>query len=245
MFFKKNVPNTKISEEGEFFDSSLMRLTSVKKVIEFCDSVYGDSKIKTNDSGKYAGIMSVVLRGRFYHGYSYYGAGENSLAYLLSPIIKNDLKAIVIPDDILKHPNAACSQQSIVGMEVFKKKGYKVRKVIFNGEKYGGHFCFEAAYEGSWHFFDPDVEPELMILTEYNRPSFEMLNKNDSLLFKLYDKQGNDYVLNVFKKYHYGEVNEFPAPHARIFQYATKYLSYTLWFWVLLIFYFLRRKNRK
>ena len=39
-----------------------------------------------------------------------------------SPLIKEDLNAIVIPNDILKHPMAACSQQSIIGMEVFKKK---------------------------------------------------------------------------------------------------------------------------
>jgi hypothetical protein len=41
------------------------------------------------------------------------------------------LSAIVLPEDILKYPMAACSQQSIIMMECFKKIGVDYRKVGF------------------------------------------------------------------------------------------------------------------
>jgi len=47
---------------------------------------------------------------------------------------------------------AACSQQSIVGMEVFKTKGIKVRKIGFFADGYGGHFVLKL-FSGEVAFF--------------------------------------------------------------------------------------------
>ena len=94
------------------------------------------------------------------------------MAIYLAPFIKKDLSAIVIPNDILKQPMAACSQQSIIGMEVFKRKGFKVRKVGFFYDGYGGHFCFEAFFYNRWHFFDPDLEPKLSIMIANHFPVY-------------------------------------------------------------------------
>src|SRR6266487_3567777 len=195
--FYKEKPNIIINNEGEYFDPSLMRLNSISKFVSYCDSLYGIATINAKDSDYYATVISLTLRGRFYHGYSYYRLGQNFLANVFAPFIHRDLSAIVIPDDILKHANAACSQQSIVGMEVFRKKGFRVRKVAFYHKKYGGHFCFEVFYGNKWHYFDPDMEPELLTMIKLHHPGFEELNKNDSLLYKLYSGKNHDYVRNV------------------------------------------------
>ncbi len=244
-FFYREKPNIVNNNSGEYFDPSLMRLSSISRFVGYCDSVYGNKKIQASDSEYYSTIISMTLRGRFYHGYSYYGLGQNFLANVFAPFIHEDLSAIVIPNDILKHPNAACSQQSIVGMEVFKTKGFSVRKVTFYDKKYGGHFCFEVFYGDKWHYFDPDMEPVLLTMIKLHHPAFEELeelNKKDSLLYRLYPKKNKEYVGHVFGSFFYGKINKFPAPNARIYQYITKYLSYTLWFWLILLYFFVRKR---
>ncbi len=107
----------------------------------------------------------------------------------------------MIPDDILKYPKAACSQQSIIGMEVFKRKGFKVRKVGFFMDGLGGHFCYEAFFKDKWHFFDPDLEPKLSIMTKSHFPGIAEIVKNDSLLHSLYYKLNYDEVEKLFPTY--------------------------------------------
>ena len=201
--------------------------------------------LSKNDSSIYANIVDRTLRYRFYHNYSYYRVGHNYFGYFLAPFIKKDLSAIVLPNDILKCPNAACSQQSIIGMELFRKKGYSVRKVGFFDKKYGGHFCFEANYDDNWHFFDPDKEPNYELLLAFNRPSFAYIHSNHLLLHGLYNTTDKDCVDSLFSKPFYGIANQFPAKNARIYQYVTKFFSYTLWLWLILFyFYFYRPKNK-
>src|SRR6266487_5650695 len=217
--FYKEKPNIIINNEGEYFDPSLMRLNSISKFVSYCDSLYGIATINAKDSDYYATVISLTLRGRFYHGYSYYRLGQNFLATVLAPMLNKNLSAIVIPDDILKHPNAACSQQSIIGMEVFKRKGFSVRKINFHNKKYGGHFCFEVFYGGRWHFFDPDLEPEIHTLAKMGRPGIKDLSQHHEIINALYAKNKRNYVLDQLTTYSYGKTNKFPAPNARIYQY--------------------------
>lgn len=247
LFFKPASPIVQGSNEikaREHFDPSLSRIRSIKEFTEYCDSLYGHKQIAAGDSEQYAIAISRTLRDRFYHGYSYYSLGQNSLGRILAPYLKPDLSAIVIPDDILKHPMAACSQQSIVGMEVFRKKGFDVRKVGFYADKVGGHFCFEVFFNDKWHFFDPDLEPKLSIMTANHFPGIAEIVKNDSLLQSLYRNQDDKLLQTLFAKYRYGNINDFPAPRAIIYQYVTKVLSYTFWLIPLLtyIFIFIRRR---
>jgi hypothetical protein len=244
VLFYKEKPNVMISNEGEYFDPALLHLTSIKKFAAHCDSVYGKAQISPRDSNLYADIVSMTLRGRFYHGYSYYKLGQNFFAHILAPALNKNLSAIVIPNDILNYPYAACSQQSIIGMEVFQRKGFNVRKVGFQTDKYGGHFCFEVWYEKKWHYFDPDKEPVLQTMIDLDHPSIAEIVSSDSLLYALYPQLTRDYAKTMFSTYFYGKPNVFPAKNARIYQYATKYLSYSLWFWLALLYFFVRRRVR-
>lgn len=230
----------------EWFDPSLMRLSNLSKLQAFCDSLYGHTQIATSDSAIYANIVGRVLRLRFYHGYSYHNLGQNFIGHLLAPLVHSNLGAIVIPDDILKHPNAACSQQSIIGMELFKRKGYPVRKVgFYDPQVQAGHFCFEVFYGGSWHYFDPNKEPELEILERHSRPSIADLTADYHLLDSVYYKEDSTVRRGYLLHYTYGPVNQFPAKNARLYQQATRFFSYTLFFWLLLIGWWVSRKFKK
>jgi hypothetical protein len=228
----------------EEFDPSLQRLNTVDKLTAFCDSLYEErtyANSKNNFAETYSDITSSVVRKRFYHGYSLYGFSNNFMAMLLSEVSMEGLSAIVIPNDILKYPYAACSQQSIVFMEILKQKGFLTRKVGFSG-KNNGHFCFEVHYNYAWHFYDPDMEPDMAVLNAYNRPSIEFLARHPDILRKAYHQYPSEKVLDIFPNYSYGRVNTFSAPRAIIFQQLTKFFSYTIWLFFLIAFILVRKK---
>ena len=231
----------------EEFDPSLQSLTSVDKLMAFCDGLYMG---KANNNGTvtvdetYPNIVSSVIRKRFYHGYSLYGFSNNYMAMMLSGFTMEGLSAIVVPDDILKYPYAACSQQSIVFMEILQQKGFPTRKVGFKG-KNNGHFCFEVYYNRGWHFYDPDMEPSNAVLTAYKRPPISFLAKNPEVLLQAYHQYPKEKVMDIFMNYSYGTINTFAAPKAIIFQKLTKFLSYTLWLFCLAGFILVRKKYKK
>lgn len=229
----------------EEYDPSLIRLNNMDKLSGYCDSLFENVAYKSADvkfERVFAELAAKTVRRRFFHGYSEYGIGNNFMATFVSSAINmKGLNAVVIPNDILKFPYAACSQQSIVLMELFKHKGFSTRKVGFKGKKYG-HFCFEVYYYGSWHFFDPDMEPDVTVLNKYNRPSIAFLAKNKEILLSAYGKYSRDMVMDIFPNYFYGKPDEFPAARAILFQRISKFLSYTIWTFFLFLFIVFRKR---
>ena len=228
----------------EAFTPAFSRLNTIKKVEQFCDSIYAEKIVADNSlefEKTYVDIVFDAIKNRFYHGYSSFGFGNNYVSYLISSVTVPGLSAPVLPDDILKFPYAACSQQAIVMMEVLAHKGFKTRKVTFQG-KLSGHFAFEVYYDNAWHFNDPNLEPDIKILDSYGRPGIDFLAKNTSVLLRAYGQYTNEKVLDVFHNYSYGPINEFPAGKAAFFQRVTGFLSYTIWLFFLAAFLLVRRK---
>jgi hypothetical protein len=239
--------NTPVYNLQEEFDPNLQRFNTMDKLVGYCDSLYMEktySGANTNYESEYPDLVSSVIKKRFYHGYSVYGFSNNYVAIMLERVSINGLSAIVIPDDILKYPYAACSQQSIVMMEVLKQKGFTTRKVGFTGKKYG-HFSFETYYNGAWHFYDPNMEPDNAVLAAYNKPGIAFLANHPDLLLKAYKHVPKEKVMDLFPNYQYGATNTFSAPRAIIFHKITKFLSYTIWSFFLLAFLWARRKYKK
>lgn len=228
----------------EEYDPSLQRLDTKKKLIGYCDSLYsaGIGKSGETDFKKhYTEIVTSVIRKRFYHGYSYYSTADNYLSVLFSRATLDGYSAIVVPEDILKFPYAACSQQSIVTMDILKEKGIETRKVGFRGKK-AGHFCFEVYFDGGWHFYDTNMEPDSKLLNAHNRPDIATLASDKALLLQAYYRYPQDKVLDVFSSYTYGTPNAFSAPRGIVFQKAAKFLSYTLWAFFLAAFIIIRKR---
>ncbi len=237
-----------VYNQKEDFDPSLLRINTLNKMDEYCDSLYGalyaDNNIDQFEQN-FTNLVSNVVRNRFYHGYSYYGFNNNYLAAIFSKLTQNGYAATVIPDDILSYPYAACSQQSIIMMEVLKAKGLTTRKVGFLGQKWGGHFCFEVYYKGDWHFYDPNLEPDPALLNAWNHPGIAYLVAHQDLLLNAYRKYPREEILDIFPTYSYGQANQFPAQHALTFQKITKSLSNTIFIYFLLSFFIIRAIYRR
>lgn len=212
----------------EQFDPGLSRITKISKLEAYCDSLYAktDSLGGQTNAYTYANIASGVIRERFYWGYSCYSASSNYLALLLSHASYWGYDAVVDPNDIMKYNYAACSQQSIVMMELLRRKSIPARKVGFQGSQ-GGHFALEAFYEGGWHFYDPTLEPDTAILNRYHRPCISYLVSHPDVLIAAYSKgvKNRSYVEDILMHPSYGKTDTFPAPVALIFHKSTKVLS--------------------
>jgi hypothetical protein len=225
----------------EEFDPSLIRLDNLDKLGDYCDSLFKvtfhKNTLNQNETD-YINLVGSVVRKRFYWGYSCYDCNSNYLSLLFSKITQWGYDAIVIPDDILKYPYAACSQQSIVMMELLERKGFFTRKVGFFGINNVGHFAFEAFYNNSWHLRDPTLEPDTAILNKYNRPDIKFLTTHPEILYAAYRKSNTDknFILDVFSHYKYGKPDIFPAPNAFIFHKTTKFLSNTVYIFFLLAY---------
>ncbi|MBC7947569.1 MAG: hypothetical protein H7Y42_06795 [Chitinophagaceae bacterium] len=245
-FFSKFDHETPFYNGKEDFDPSLSRLSDISSLENYCDSIY-NLKYSSDNSlsfeAEYPRIASAVVRKKFFHGYSSYGYSNNHMALMLEPLTGIWVSAIVIPDDIMKYPYAACSQQSIVTMALLKRKNFKTRMVGFDGgKKFGGHFCFEAYYNNSWHFFDPNQEPNDALLASYDRPSIEYLLEHNEILVSAYNHWAPERLLGMFNNYFYGKPNRFEAPNALVYQHITKFLSYTTWMFLLLAFLAVRKR---
>lgn len=228
--------------KDEEFEISLMRLNTLEKLTSYCDSIYYLDPARK----PYAGVVSDVLRKRFYHTFSYYSVNNNPLAVLVASVSNEGFAAIVIPEDIVRYPYAACSQQSIIGMEILKRKGYLTRKVVmFDQVVNDGHFAYEVNYDGGWHFFDTDQEPDTAILNKYDRPSVAFLSHHPDIVAAAYHKRDTRLFESFITSFKTGVINKFPAPKAYIFQVTTKYLTHLGWVfvWVLIMIRNWKRRN--
>jgi hypothetical protein len=241
--FNYNNPEYNGKEE---FDPSLQRLNSLDLITAYCDSIYESEVDKKGItfSGSYTNIVQQVIRKRFYHGYSTFGFGNNYVALLGESFYKKGISSVVIPDELLKFPFAACSQQSIIVMEILKSKGFVTRKVGFPPVNGTGHFCLEVYYNNAWHFIDTDMEADMSVLGQYNYPDVSFLAANKDIVRKVYMNNNPERAVSLFgAKISYGNPNAFPANTGRLYQNISKFLSYSLWIFFGLIFFIVRKKS--
>lgn len=217
----------------EKYAPRLARLTTLQQLQAYTDSLYTVRYPATTDSSLYPLLASEVVMQKFFHGYSHYALGNNSMAFLTARASVASLDAVVLPNDLVKYPYAACSQQSMVLMELLRHHGYPIRNVRFFDPKFGGHYCVETYYQGGWHFFDPDLEPNSEVLNAHKRPGIKELTADRTLLLQAYNHHDTAMVTTLLPRYTYGPVNATPARNARVFHHLTKALNYTLWIFFL------------
>ncbi len=221
----------------ELFDSSLLHLNSVQRLIEYADSSADFQQIKKG-SLQYAILTSYIIKKRFYHGFSVYNFRENWIATVAQCLIGNDLACPVNPGDILKYPFAGCSQQAIVLMDFMKRKKIPYRSVGFPH-----HYAVELNLNNEWYYFDPDMEPKIKATERLE----ENWNQSADSLKKYYSLSLShlDWGFGKAQPVKIGKINADPAPNASVFQSVTKVLSKTLWIFPLFFFYYPRKRKMK
>jgi len=221
-----------LSYDGkERFDPSLSRLRSVSLLENYTDSLAAVKGIERG-SFAYAELLERVIEDRFYHGFSHYSPAENWIAALAGRLIKEDYSCKVDPESILQHPNAACSQQSLVMMAVLRRKGMDYRSVGFPH-----HYALEVYIGNDWYFFDANMEPGIR---ESERSLSSWQHRNDRLK-PYYDSRRHthlDYQFGQGQSALVGPVNEIPARNAALFHGLTRIAADVAWCLPLLVLLF-------
>jgi hypothetical protein len=138
---------TELPVVHEAFDPKLQSITNVDAA-----AAYVRAQARSNDPATLADAADEFVRLRFYHSYSFFDARENWLAYLAGFAWIN-LRSPVLPDDILHHPQAACSQQAMVFQAIVRKFGLDSGVVRFKN-----HMVAAVKIAGAWRVYDADRE---------------------------------------------------------------------------------------
>jgi hypothetical protein len=223
-------------------------INSVSKLDVYTDSLVsataGNGLVKP---ASYPLILNDVIRKRFYHGVYRYTIGNNFFAFLGTKLSGRSWNEVWVANDILKSPHAFCGQQSLVEMSLLIKKGYPVRSVrMFSPTFNNGHFAFEVFYDNSWHFFDPDMEPNASLLQQMGRPSVaslvSLIQTDKNNLASIYPHAREEMMIELFQNIRMGEVNKLMPQRIYNFASFTKFISYISWLLsALFYFFFLHR----
>lgn len=231
---------------NEVFNKDLIHINSIDKAFNYVDSICFSYKTPVFDTLKYIQTVSRFTKEKFHYGLSKYSIKDNWIAFLAGKFLWSHLSAIVNPDDIIQHSEGLCSQQTIVFMELLKRRGIKVRSVGMGYEEGPGHFLAEVNYNGNWHLYDVTKEPAWSKLVKHHHESMEYyINNKDSLYLvyqDIYDRISFD---KLTAQVSYGTVDEYPARNMLLFHYFTKFLTYFFSVVFLLLFIMsFKTKNR-
>lgn len=236
-FIREDINEQLPFNNTERFHPALASVNSIDKLEKLVDNEALSRNISFR-SPEYSLLLAYFISCRFYHGFSHYTLKENWIAALGERVTGIGLSCKVRPEEIMKHPNAACSQQALVMMEVLKRKKVDYRKVGFPH-----HYALEVKCDGKWYYFDPNMEPQMNLSQRLH----ENWNASNELLKKYYpaEKHPNlSYQFGDGETAIFGEVNEVPAARLRFFQSSTSILSKTAWCFPLLLLFVRKRKPR-
>jgi hypothetical protein len=222
-------------DNKEKYDPALGYINTLDKLNNYIDGIAKKSNI-TPGSLEYAIVVEDAIEKRFYHGFSHLTTRENWMAAVAEKAGIFGVSCKVIPEAIMQNGNAACSQQSMVMMEILNRKKMPWRKVGFDH-----HYALEVQVNNNWYYFDPNMEPDM---SEAERLESNWKGSADNLK-KYYDTKrftDLDYKFGINKQVTIGAINEKQASNAKFFQSATGILSKTAWLLPLLLLAFSRRK---
>ena len=116
-FIRKDINGVPVYNKIERYNPRLGNITSVDQLEAYVDDQAAQKQISIY-SEKYTALLAYIISCRFYHGFSHWKLSENWIAAVGEKITGIGLSCKVQPDEIMKHPDAACSQQALVMMEV-------------------------------------------------------------------------------------------------------------------------------
>src|SRR5438067_1365881 len=215
------------AELNEKWQSSLADVRSVDAAMKVLPGYI--ARQQGSQEMRVARGIDQFVRDRFFHGISLLSWRENSLAALAGYAWIN-LREPVLPDDILHHRRAICSQQAIVAMELLRRYGMHRAAVMMAWDSPDpdgrGHFALAAKVDGRWMYFDPDQEPAVETVpveTVLDGTALPRLYANKPALLA---RMRGAAARGAIKM---GWIDTYPAPRGGLFQALTAWLGAYGW----------------
>jgi len=230
--------------KNEIYNEELKKISSLNQLISYADETYSQKKNTSSfDTLDYVVNLSEIIRQRFYHEDLKYSFSENWIAWLTGKLFWSHISFIVLSDDILKHSEAICSQQTSVFMEVLQKKGITVRSVGLGYPEGPGHYLCEVEYGGDWHLYDVSIEPDWSLISDSHKSIAYYLSRKE-LLYQAYEKRLPRPIFNkILERHTYGEINKLPAKHMKLLHQVMNLTTYLLPLIFALLLILLRKKS--
>lgn len=222
-----------ILKDHELFDKKLSTIRCVDDLVQYTDSI---TNSPTLDTLEFVENLSKVVKMRFKHGLANYSLSDNWIAAMAGKLAWNHFAAIVNANDILKHNEGLCSQQTIVFLQALKHSGIPARSVGLGKKEGPGHFIAEVKYMGDWHTYDVSIEPDW---SKVNVPhqSMHYYQANRDSLYKIYQSQMPIELFNaLMNTVDYGEIGKFPAKRMQLFHRLTYAITVILPYLFLFLF---------
>jgi len=213
----------------ESYDLQLAKLNHTDSVINHVLNEYSKKNLNLKiDTSIFVRELNNTIKQRFYHGLASYSYTDNWIAYLSSKVLWSHFAVVVKPNDILKYPYGLCSQQTMVFLEILRRKKIDFRAVGLGYKEGPGHFLCEVKYNGSWHLYDVTYEPNW---EESSTPhqSLEYYLNNKEELYQVYrNKMDSALFYRLLTSVEYGKVNAMPGQNMALFHTITKALTYII-----------------
>lgn len=223
-----NIKNEYKKINAEDYQPDLISLNSTDKLINYVDSLFKIKSFKTSDTIAYINLLNETIENRFCYGLSNYYFSDNWIAVCASKLLWSHFASIVDPEDILKHPSGLCSQQTIVFLEVLRKKGIPFRTVGLGYSEGPGHFLSEVSYGGNWHVYDVTIEPNWEAIENQHKSMAYYLVNKDTFFVAYKDKLEEKNFKKIMEKVQYGNENQMPGKNMLMFHRVTKIITYVL-----------------
>ena len=227
-FADVNINGESTYQQAERYDPQLSYITGLQKLEQHTDSIAAQKNI-LQGSPEYYVLLEYIISQRFFHGFSHYTLKENWLAAAGEKIAGNGLACKVVPEEILKHPEAACSQQAIVMMAIASRK-----KVDYRSIGFPHHYTLELKIQGKWYYFDPDMEPDISA-EERSGLSWQSMGASLKKHYASVHYHDFESKFGAASSPIAGTVNADPAPRVEFFHGFTSVLSKMLWLFPLMM----------
>lgn len=230
--------------KNERYSEDLKAISSLDQLALYSEAIYKKSNPSSVfDTSKYVWELSETIKNRFYHKDLKYSFSENWIAWLVGKTIWSHVSFIVLSDDILKHSEAICSQQTSVFMEVLRNKGISVRSVGLGFDEGPGHYLCEVKYNGGWHLYDVSMEPAWENVEESHMSLDYYLAKKE-ILYKAYQKRLTRPLFDkILERHSFGVVNKLPAKNMKLLHQTMHLCTYLLPIFLGFLLIFFREKN--
>lgn len=217
----------------------------MQELVEFADklSIERGIDLKT-DTSAYVQLCSELIEKRFHFGTARYEISDNWIVYFLGKSLWSHFDAIVDANDLLKHNEGLCSQQTIVFLSLLKNKGISFRTVGLGFKEGPGHFLCEVRYNNAWNLYDVSIEPRWAAIYSQNR-SLDFYLRNKDLLYLVYDgKISKESFELLLRKIEYGKPGALPAKNMLLFHHLTYSLTFVFPILLAWLFYLSISRNK-
>lgn len=190
----------------------LQEVKTIDAALRVIENVYNTSASAARqfDTARFVNCANAFVKEKFFHGYAQYSVNQNWILVLLGKTWFH-FSGVVNPNELMTYSEGLCSQQTLVFMELLKRKGIASRSVGLGYSQGPGHFLCEVRLNNRWHLYDVTCEPKWE-KTQFPHESMAFYLQHRNELENVYAHHyKKEMIAKLLERVEYGATNQMPA----------------------------------